>query len=176
MMSGPGFLRWLGGLRRDRRGALTVEFAFWTALVFMVLLPVLDFALYVIEQQRLSTAVTSAAMVAYNDRSASALPTSQLTTYVSATSGFDSTAVTSALTCNGGLQSCSVAASARTCACVSGTPATYTASASCGATCSSGSLSGFYLTVSATHTHKSIVPNPWLNGKTISSATTVRLQ
>jgi Flp pilus assembly protein TadG len=159
----------------DRRGSVSVEFAIWTIVIFFGFLPVLDFADYLIEEQNISTAVTDAALIAYDQRNATTLNTSQITTYVTGSTGLGTGQISATLTCNGGLQPCSTAAPSRTCACVSGSPATFTAS-TCGSTCASGAQSGFYLTVQATHTHTSLVVNPWLNGAIITSATTVRLQ
>ena len=63
------------------------------------------------------------------------------------------------------------------CACASTTiPATYATAATCGSPCASGATSGFYLTVRANQTYASALANPWLNGRTMTSATTVRLQ
>jgi Flp pilus assembly protein TadG len=162
-------------LSGDRQGSVSVEFAIWTIIIFFGFLPVLDFAAYLIEEQNLSTAVTDAALVAYDQRNAASLGTDQIKAYVTGSTGLGSGQVNATLTCNGGLQSCSTAASSRTCACVSGSPATYSASA-CGSTCASGAQSGFYITVQASHTHSSLVVNPWLDGTIITNATTVRLQ
>lgn len=163
-------------LRCDQSGSAAVEFALWAVLVFFAFLPILDFADYLVEQQQLSSAVADAALVAYNQRNATTLDTSQLTTFVTGASGLGSGNVSTSLICNGGSQDCGTSANARTCSCVSGSPATYTATAMCGSTCASGTPSGFYLTVQATHTHSSMVLNPLLNGKVITMSTSVRLQ
>jgi Flp pilus assembly protein TadG len=154
----------------------TVEFALWGSLIFAAMLPCLDFALYLLQDSRLSGAVEQATILGYDQRN-STVNTTQLAQYVNAQSGLTSGAVTTTITCNGGSQSCTTAPASRVCACASATiPVTYTTVASCGSTCASGAPSGFYLTVSASATYTSIVPDPWLNGKAITSATTTRLQ
>lgn len=164
-------------LLRDRRGSATVEFALWASLILMALLPSLDFGLYLMRQSRMSSAVSQAAILAYNMRDASTVNVSQLSQYVTSASGLGSDVVTASVTCNGGSQSCATPAASRACACTSGSsPVTYTVAASCGLSCASGANSGFYLTVQGSYVHRSIVSNPWLDGKTVTSATTVRLQ
>jgi Flp pilus assembly protein TadG len=157
-------------------GVATVEFALWASLIFATMLPCLDFALYLIADSRLSAAVGQATILGYDQRNGT-VNTTQLAQYVSAQSGLPSSAVTVTIACNGGAQSCTTAPASRVCACASTTiPVTYTTAASCGSTCASGATSGFYLTVNASYTFTSIVPDGWLNGSAITSATTTRLQ
>lgn len=160
----------------DQSGSVAIEFALWTVLVFFAFLPILDFADYLVEQQQLSSAVADTALVAYNQRSATTLNTSQLITFATGASGLGTGNVAATFICNGGSQDCGTPAINRTCSCASGSPLTYTASGICGSTCTSGTPSGFYLTVQATHTHSSMVLNPFLDGKVITMSTTVRLQ
>lgn len=164
-------------LRRDRRGAATLEFALWASLILAGLVPCLDFALYLMQQSRLSSTVSQAAILGYNMRTASSVDVNQLSQFISGTPGISSGTVTPSITCNGGLQSCATTPSNRVCACTTGVnPVSYAVAASCGATCASGATSGFYMTVGGSYTYRSTVSNPWLNGKTVTSATTVRLQ
>jgi Flp pilus assembly protein TadG len=87
-------------LRQDRRGVATVEFALWSVLILGALLPCLDFALYLVQAQRLSAAVGQASILAYNMRNASAVNVSQLTGYMIAGSGLPAGTVAATVTCN----------------------------------------------------------------------------
>lgn len=158
-----------------RRGAATIEFALWSVLIFAALLPCLDFALYLANAGRLSTAVSQGAMLAYKARD-SAIDESALIRYVEASSRLQTGTVSATVRCNGGAQSCTVPVSNRLCTCIAQTvPATYLTT-SCTATCASGAKPGFYLTLQASHVHRSMFPSPWLDGRRLTQATTVRLQ
>jgi Flp pilus assembly protein TadG len=158
-----------------RRGAATVEFALWSILIFAALLPCLDFALYLTNAGRLSTAVHQGAMLAYKARD-SAIDEGQLIRYVQASSGLQAGTVSATVRCNGGTQSCTAPVATRTCTCITATTPVSYATTSCTATCSSGAKPGFYLTLQASHLHRSLFPDPWLDGRQLSQSTTVRLQ
>ncbi|HEX7855159.1 MAG TPA: TadE family protein [Sphingobium sp.] len=161
---------------KEERGVATVEFALWSSLLFLVLAPCLDFGLFLMRSGRLSAAASQGAMLAYTMRNANTVDVDKLTQYVNGASGLTAGTVTTALSCNGGAQSCSVAPTSRACVCTGSTPGTFTASAACGSACPTGSTSGFYLTVQSGHNYTPIFPNPWLNGRQLVSSTTVRLQ
>lgn len=167
--------RGLRTLWHARRGAAAVEFALWSILIFAALLPCLDFALYLANAGQLSTAVSQGAMLAYKARD-SAIDEGALIRYVEASSRLKAGTVSATVRCNGGTQSCTAPVSSRLCTCITqGVPASYLTT-SCTATCASGAKPGFYLTLQAGHVHHSMFPSPWLDGRRLTQATTVRLQ
>lgn len=161
----------------DPRGTATVEFALWATLVLAVLVPCLDFAAYIIAGSSMSAAIDQASVLAYNQRNSDTINTSQLSSYVTASTWAPSNTPSTTITCNGGLQSCDVTVANRQCTCVIGLTPVYTAAASCGAACPSGATSGYYLTIKTQMTYKPfLVPDTWLSGGTLARAVTVRLQ
>jgi Flp pilus assembly protein TadG len=161
----------------DRRGTATVEFALWATLVLAVLVPCLDFAAYIIAGSSMSAAIDQASVLAYNQRNSDTINTSQLSSFVTASTWAPGNSPSTTITCNGGLQSCGVTVANRQCTCVTGLTPVYTAAASCGASCPSGATSGYYLTIQTQMTYKPIlVPDAWLSGGTLARAVTVRLQ
>lgn len=158
-------------LGRDKRGVAAVEFALWSTLIFLALVPALDFGVYLLTGSRLAATVQQASILAFNMRDQDVIDTSPLTAYVAASGN----GVTASVVCNGGAAACGTRKSERQCACVTGV-ATYS-SISCGGSCANGSKPGFYLTVQASRSYSaSVVPNRFLEGDRISRAVTVRLQ
>lgn len=157
---------------KDRRGLATVEFALWASLILGVLLLSTDFAFYTLYKERLNRAVSEASLAAFSTKDN--INTAKIATYVSATAGLPAGAPTVAVGCNGGSTCVNTN---RTYACLSGTNSTFTTAAGANAVCSSGGLSGYYLTVSASYTFQHVVmPNPFLDGRVMSAIATVRLQ
>ncbi|MBY8821276.1 TadE/TadG family type IV pilus assembly protein [Sphingomonas colocasiae] len=159
------------GLGRDRRGVAAVEFALWSTLIFLALVPVLDFGVYLLTGSRLAATVQQASILAFNMRDQDVIDTAPLTAYVAASGS----GVTASVVCNGGAASCGARKADRQCACVTGV-STYS-STSCAGSCGNGSKPGFYLTVQASRSYSaSVVPGSFLEGDRVSRAVTVRLQ
>lgn len=164
-----GFLR---RLRRDEKGTAAIEFAFLSVMFFAVIIVALDFAMYIMYRQRLGAAIEQGSMLAFNNRAS--IDTSQLNTYISTSSNLPGSPVTVSLKCNGA-DSCTN--TNRQCACLSSDGQSFTVAGSCGASCSDGSTSGYYLGIVASYPYQSVVvPNKWLAGSTISRSSMVRLQ
>lgn len=170
MMSRPTFRR----LKADQRGAATVEFSLWTVLFFLVALSGLDFGAYYLQRSAADEAVSAAAVSAFTKRTNVGF--SDIPAYVKALS--DDTALTVTTSCNGVAGSCTNLN--RSCSCLKG-DGTYVAT-TCGASCggtgmTSGSTSGYYLTVLATKPYQSmILPSGSVVPATVRQSATVRLQ
>lgn len=161
------------GLLRDRRGVAAVEFALWSTLIFLSLVPALDFGAYLLTGSRLGATVQQASVLAFNMRDQDVIDTAPLSAYVAAS--MPGSTVQAQIVCNGGASSCGARKAERQCACVTGV-STY-ATTSCAGTCSNGSKPGFYLTVGANRSYSpAVVPNRLLEGGAISRSVTVRLQ
>lgn len=165
-------------LRRDRRGAATIEFALWGSFVFIGMLTALDFGLWQSYQLRLSSAVEQGSILAFNGRGTlDQAAAGQIGRYVSATAHLPLPgAVTVTTGCNGGTDNC--VATSRTCACIAtaGTTNSY-AAASCGEPCPGGSTAGYYLTIRASYPYHAVVlPDAWLDGRDMIDSAVVRLQ
>jgi Flp pilus assembly protein TadG len=159
-------------LAQDRSGVATVEFALWSVLIFGTLLLSTDFAVYTLYKQRLERAVSEASLAAFATKDE--IDPDKIATYVTATTGIPNAAPTVTVECNGG-SSC--VNTSRTYACLSGTNGNFTPAVSANAACSSGGLSGYYLTISATHVFQHVVmPNPFLEGRLMTATATVRLE
>jgi Flp pilus assembly protein TadG len=165
------FLSFVQSVVRDRRGIATVEFALWSMLIFATLLLSADFAIYTLYKQRLERAVSEASLAAFVAKDD--IDTDDIATYVTATAALPSQPSAS-VTCNG---ESSCVKTNRTYACLSGADDSYTPALSANAACSSGGLSGYYLTVSATYVFQHVVmPNPFLEGRPMTASATVRLE
>lgn len=164
----------LKNLGRDKRAVVTIEFALWTSMIFLTLLPVLDMGAYLIAGNRISGLVQQASILAFNMRDAETMDTSKLSNYVAASMPSNASV---SVVCNGGVTPCSAAKAERQCACTSATAPFYTKTASCGQSCTGGATSGYYVTVGAGYTYRAtVVPNRLLDGERLSKAVTVRLQ
>lgn len=165
---------------RDSEGAVTIEFALISALILVVLAVGLDFGSYVYNCAILTSTVEQAAMIGQKQGQTSAINTSALTSYITATANLQTTgtqAATVIITCNGTTMACAANPGQRIYACLGSNPVTYTAAAGQGSSCLGGSNAGYYVTVTATYPYAStIVSNTWLNGANIAQSTTVRVQ
>ncbi|MBB3957806.1 TadE family protein [Novosphingobium sediminicola] len=167
----------LRDLRAHLVGTATIEFALWSILVFVLLLPCLDLAAYLVAGSSMGAAVDQAAILAYDMRNSDTIDTTRLSGYVASTAWVPNGTPSTKITCNGEQQSCAASLANRPCACVSGLSPIYTPAAVCGMACPSGATSGFYLTVQAQVTYQPmIVPDRWLAGSTLARSVTVRLQ
>ena len=156
----------------DRRGLATVEFALWGSLIFAGLLLSVDFAFFTLYKERLNRSVSEASLAAFSTKDN--IDTAKIATYVSATAGLPKGAPTVTVRCNG---ASTCVNSNRTYACLSGSDGTFTTAAAANVVCSSGGLSGYYLTVSASYSFQHIVmPNLFLDGRNMNASATVRLQ
>lgn len=161
-------------LRDDRRGVATIEFALLSVLFFFVMTAGLDLAMWYQQRLRLDSAVEQGAMIAFNSRSS--VDQSAIGTYVAAAAKLASSP-TVTVGCNGGSSNCVNAS--RTCACLSGTTPTPTyTTAACNATCSDGSLAGYYMNIKAVATSNTmLVPAAMLGGTMVQTrSAVVRLQ
>lgn len=157
--------------RRDQRGVATIEFALSSIFILSLLVVSADFGIYALHKQRLKRAVSEASIAAFNARTN--VDPVKVAQYVTASAHIGSTPTVS-VTCNDGSSCVNVA---RNCGCISPTNGSFTAHAQCGATCPSGGLSGYYLTIAAESTyHHVVLPNPWLDGSKITARVTVRMQ
>lgn len=157
-------------LLRDRRGASSVEFALWTSLIFVVLLMSADFANYAIQQAKLARSVSEASMQAFNTKDA--IDTGQLTTMVTSSSNLPGTPPIVTISCNGA----ACANTGRTCACL-GSDGVVGAALACTATCPTGALPGYYLTIKASYSYaQPILSGSPITGKGMTQTSTVRLQ
>lgn len=170
-------MRSLASLRSDRRGTAAIEFAMISMFLFVVISAALDFALFVSYKQRLGQAVEMASLGAFEQRAAAQTYQSTMQNYIRTAAGLPTTStVNVTVGCNGGTLNC--VNTNRSCVCVSGSPPSvqYTASASCGATCTSQATSGYFMNVRATYTYTPVlVPRRWAGG-TMTKNAVVRLQ
>ena len=174
------FLSRLRTLPRDRRGAATIEFAFWSILFFMGMLVALDFAMWRTQQLRLGSAIEQGGVLAFNARqSLNADNATAIGNYVrtaAQVAGGWPPDVT--VTCNEGL-TCSDAAD-RPCACLNmGASGPAFPAAACGSSCAAtpGTTAGYYVKIKASHPYQSaILPSAMLAGKMMVDSVVVRLQ
>lgn len=155
---------------RCKAGSSTVEFAILTSLFLFVFLSVLDFAYFSIYQRQLGEAVGSAVSSAFLNRTS--VTFTNIPAYVQSTANLSAATVT--VKCNG---TATCTNTSRTCACLSAA-GTYTATSSCGVSCSgTTATSGYYVTIKASSPYSSmIVPNKFLDGAVIKRTVTMRLQ
>ncbi|HZV11173.1 MAG TPA: hypothetical protein VFF94_15530, partial [Novosphingobium sp.] len=143
---------------------------------FLTFMAVMDVGWYFILQRKLAQAVSSAAVSAFTNRGAVSF--SNIPAYIQAQSGLSSASVS--VVCNGA-SATACTNSSRTGACLS-TGGVYTATSAVGTTCSgssysTGAVSGYYLTITATASFKAIIlPGRFFDGSTISRTATIRLQ
>jgi len=157
----------------ERRGVAAVEFALWSTLIFLSLVPALDFGVYLLTGSRLGAIVQQSSIMAFNMRDRDVIDPAPLTNYV--TASMPGNGIQAQVICNGGASSCTARKAERQCACVTGL-STYSTS-NCAGSCADGSTPGFYLTVRASRSYSpAVVPTRLLEGETISRAVTVRLQ
>ena len=165
---------WLAKLRSDKSGVAAVEFALWTTFLFSVVMAALDFGGFYIQRGQIDEAVSAGALQSFDKRDNANF--SGMEDYVRSLAEDQSLAVT--VSCNGSANSCTNLN--RTCACLRSN-GTFAAQ-SCGSTCTgsnvtTGSTSGYYLTVEAEKSYKPmLLPKGLLNGAKISQSVTVRLQ
>lgn len=170
-------LKFAKTLCKDTSGAVAVEFALWSVLLFMVVLVSLDFGVYLLQAGRIASASEQAAVVAYNRRDEGAVNSAALEQLLNSAARVPGSAVRTKVTCNGSSGACNVAPAARQCACVSGTTPTYKSSSACGDICPSGATSGYYVTLESEYDFKPFVDaNTLLEGKVIRQSVTVRFQ
>ncbi|WP_396592613.1 TadE/TadG family type IV pilus assembly protein [Brevundimonas sp. R86498] len=169
----PFWQRW----RKAADGAVAVEFALWSVFALVPLLMSIDFGFYLAQTGRIASAAEQAALVTYNRREAGPVDTATLATFLNASARVPGGAVRTTITCNGTTNACSAVPAARSCVCVSGLPAAYSAAASCGAPCPGGATSGYYVTLTAEHTFDPMIsPHPFLEDRIIRQSVTVRLK
>lgn len=162
---------------QDTSGAVAVETALWSVLIFVVVLVSLDFGAYLLQAGRIASASEQAAIVAYNRRDDGPVNAASLEQFVTSAARVPGGAVRTEVTCNGSSAACNVVPAARQCACVSGTTPTYKASSACGEVCPSGATSGYYVTLKSEYDFKPFVDaNPLLKDKVIRQSVTVRFQ
>ena len=165
--------------REDIGGAVAVEFALWSVLVFLVVMASVDFGLYLMDSGRMASASEQTAIVAYNRRDNGPVDGEALEKFLNASARMPAGPVRTAVTCNGTVASCNLAPAARQCVCVSNTDTkpTFSSSSACGAPCPSGATSGYYVSLASEYNFKPVVnANPILKDRVIRHSVTVRLQ
>lgn len=173
MTRNPFWKRW----RKDQGGAVAVEFALWSVLALVPLLMSIDFGFFLAQTGRIASASEQAALVIYNRREAGPVDPTALATFVNAAARLPGDPVQTTVTCNGSTTACEAAPADRSCVCVSGTAAAYTAATACGAPCPSGATSGYYVTITSAYGFNPVMsPHPFLEGRIVRQSVTVRLQ
>lgn len=160
---------------RDQRGSATIEFAIASLFLFGVLMVGLDFGVYAQQNLRLGNAVQQGAVLAFNNRAAGSVDTNMIGNYVAAAAG-GPPAMT--YLCNGSACTTTPTAKCIAAPAASGGWPTFTDPSGSGtsATCGDGSVPGQYLVIRATRTYQPvIVPDRYLNGKTMQQQVVVRL-
>ena len=161
-------------LRDDARGAATIEFALWSALFFLAIMPALDFGTFYLERARLGKAVATASIHAFMTADDPALE--EIPAHVRSIGGVPAALVT--IGCNGVAASC--ASDNRDCACLRA-DGSYLA-ATCGSSCrgvgmTADSTAGRYLTIRAEQSfHPLVLPGGAPLPAMIVEEATVRLQ
>ncbi|MFW2831264.1 TadE/TadG family type IV pilus assembly protein [Sphingomonas sp. ID0503] len=168
-------------LLSDDRGVATIEFALWCSMFFVLIIVALDFGMVRIYQMRLGAAVEQGAIIAFNQRTSLSTATGEsIKTYVASASGLPGMSATSVyLDCNSKTLNSGCVSAGRIFRCLTINGSTYEFSApqAQGSACTGGATAGYYLTIIARYVyHPVIVPNSWLNNKTISAKTVLRLQ
>jgi len=172
---GPRLAHRLRTLRRDDRGTAAIEFALWSSILFVVMMVALDFAMFRVYQLRLGAAVEQGAMLSFNNRE-KLDDLSAISTYVRSAAALPGPAVSVQVSCNSTTAGCVSKAAGRSCTCIGGATPTFTA-ATCGASCAGGSTAGYYMILKATYTYSPVViPNRWLNNRTMTERAVLRLQ
>ncbi|MBO9574662.1 MAG: pilus assembly protein [Sphingobium sp.] len=165
-------------LRRDAKGAATVEFAVISVFFFFVIMGGMDIAMYYIQQSKLGSAVSAGSASAFQNRAT--VDYTALQTYIRQASRAPAgTTVGVTTSCNGGTTTC--ANTGRTCACLSQS-GSYVSAASCTAACTgtgmtSNSTAGYYLTITASYAYRPVLlPHGFMTGKSVQRTSTIRLQ
>src|SRR5216684_8013965 len=141
-------VRRLAFLVRAERGNAAVEFALATPILLGMLVPVADLGLAFSQQIQVQQAAQAGAQYALLH-------------------GWNSTAITSAVTAATTLASVSAApAPSQTCGCPTGTAIT---TATCGAACANGETAGTYVFVNAQSAYTPVLPYSMLGAVTLSA-------
>lgn len=161
-MAGPG--RWL----RDESGAIAVEFALWTALLFFLVSAALDFGIFHLQRGRIDDALAAGAVHAFAQRDTVGFD--RLPATIRALAEDD--ALTVAISCNGGAAPCTNFQ--RSCSCLAADG--QHVAATCSTVCADGASAGYYLTIDARSAFRPVlVPGRVLGGDEIRRAVTLRL-
>ena len=158
----------------DRRGVSTVEFAFVTVFILIIMMGMLDLANYILQKQNLEKSLSETSVSAFT--SAENVPFANIPAFVR--NAVDEPGATVTVTCNGNLTTCGN--TSRTCACLS-TAGTFSGS-DCTSTCSGSSYStgahpGYFITIAASYDYNPlVVPSALFGASRISGSITVRLQ
>lgn len=164
-------------LRDDRRGVAAVEFALWSVLLFMMLVPALDIGLFLIGRSNLGGAVEAAAIKSFSTRDT--VDFASIPGYVRASSGIaNPNNITVTVGCNGGTGNCintnASTSTTRTCSCLNANGTLSTVS--CSGSCTVGNP-GYFMTITASYPYQTVVlPSRRLGLDRVSQSVTVRLQ
>ena len=150
-----GLRRWLGRLARNQAGMSAIEFALATPMLLAVVTPVADLGIAYSQQIQVQQAAQAGAQYALLH-------------------GFNSTAITSAVTAATKLAVSATPAPSQVCGCPTGTAITTT---TCGNTCANGDSAGAYVTVNAQIPYVPTLPYSVLGSSvTLVAQATVRVQ
>jgi Flp pilus assembly protein TadG len=151
-------LRALAG-KSSRAGVAAMEFALVTPVLVWLFIGVADFSMAYHDQLEVSSALSAGAEYAFTQGQTTSQTVQTLDTnvqnFVTNVIGLNLKGASSTVSVayNNGLTSTSSTLSSASCYCVSGSPATYTASASCGAACGDGSTSGTWVSITGSFTY-----------------------
>lgn len=141
---------------KDVRGVAAIEFAMIVPVLLFMMVAIVDFGLAIYSDMEVQNAAQAGAQYAIAH-------------------GFNATSIAQAVTSATNLPGITVSVGpTKFCGCPSSIGV---ANAACNSTCSGGSTSGTYVTVSAQGTYTTIVPYPLIpNSFTFNSPATVRIQ
>lgn len=158
-------------LMSDARGLATIEFAIVASILFVLLLPFLDFATFVLQRQEVEQAHSKASIYAFTTKDN--INKANIEQYLRNNLNLPGTPPKVTISCNGQSNCINVN---RPCACPSSTRGTFVA-AVCGDICPDGSRSGYYLTIDSEYEFGSaIFASSPLVDQNITSTSTVRLR
>lgn len=157
----------LKNLLRDKRGVATVEFAIVGSILFAVLLPFLDFAIFALQKQEIEQAHSKASLFAYS--TSSEINKENIEQYLRNNLDLPGATPNITISCNG-ISNC--VSEPRPCACPTSVRGSY-APQTCGNICPDGSRSGYYLTIDSEYQFESFLfeDSPLINENIVSTST-----
>lgn len=157
----------LKNLLRDKRGVATVEFAIVGSILFAVLLPFLDFAIFALQKQEIEQAHSKASLFAYS--ASDDINKRNIEQYLRNNLDLPGATPNITISCNG-MRNC--VSEPRPCACPTSVRGRY-APQTCGNICPDGSRSGYYLTIDSEYQFESFLfeDSPLINENIVSTST-----
>lgn len=157
----------LTALARSLRGTAAVEFALVSVVLLTMLGGLVDFGLMLWTKNRLAGGVAAGAQYAFDT----------WPTVGSGTMAQYRASIRSVVQATSSLSPVNVTVTPLICYCISGTPATLSASATCKVTCPDGTPPGSYIGIVANYTYHPIMPYySALANATLQESATARVQ